>query len=91
MNETKEILNELEDSILEFYNTCESKTQIENIIELYKNDEKFYNFVQKKLLINKISISYLQRLYNDYNNEHETENIVNDYDYITKVNTTRWI
>ena len=43
--------------------------------------------MQKNFLVGKISVSYLLRLFNDY----DDDNVVDDYDYITSVNTTRWI
>ena len=45
------------------------------------------DYIQKNFLVKKISVSYLLRLYND----HDSDNIVDEYDYITSVSTTRWI
>lgn len=75
------------DTILNFYNSCDCKERIFDFINLYINDKNFYNFVQKNFLVKKISDSYLIRLYNDY----DSDSIVDEYDYITSVSTTRWI
>lgn len=75
------------DTILNFYNSCDCKEKIFDFINLYINDKNFYNFVQKNFLVKKISDSYLIRLYNDY----DSDSIVDEYDYITSVSTTRWI
>ncbi len=77
----------ISDTIINFYNSCDCKSEIDDIISLYMNDKKFFEFVQKNFLVKKISVSYLLRLFNDY----DTDNIVDEYDYITSVNTTRWI
>ena len=68
----------ISDSIVNFY--INNKAD-EKFIEKYISDNRFQKFVKK------ISIPYLMRLYNDY----DSDNIVNEYDYITSVNTTRWI
>lgn len=75
------------DTILNFYNSCDCKERIFDFINLYINDKNFYNFVQKNFLVKKISDSYLIRLYNDY----DSDSIVDEYDYITSISTTRWI
>jgi hypothetical protein len=77
----------ISDTIINFYNSCECKSEIDDIIKLYVSDKKFFEFVQKNFLVKKISVSYLLRLFNDY----DSDNIVDEYDYITSVNTTRWI
>lgn len=77
----------ISDIIINFYNSCDCKSEIDDIIKLYISDKKFFEFVQKNFLVKKISVSYLLRLYNDY----DSDNIVDEYDYITSVNTTRWI
>ena len=77
----------ISDTIINFYNSCECKSEIDDIVKLYVSDKKFFEFVQKNFLVKKISVSYLLRLYNDY----DSDNIVDEYDYITSVNTTRWI
>lgn len=74
------------DTIVNFcMNACGES--IQPFIDKYMNDKKFFHFIQKNFLVNKISVSYLLRLYNDY----EDDNVVDEYDYITSVNTTRWI
>ena len=75
------------DTILNFYNSCDCKERIFDFINLYINDKNFYNFVQKNFLVKKISDSYLIRLYNDY----DSDSIVDEYDYITSISTTRRI
>ena len=77
----------ISETIMNFYESSNEKEKIEQVIEKYINNKKFFEFVQKNFLINKISESYLTRLYNDF----EEDNIVDEYDYITSVNTTRWI
>ena len=77
----------ISDTIINFYNSCDCKSEIDDIINLYISDKKFFDFVQKNFLVKKISVSYLLRLFNDY----DSDNIVDEYDYITNVNTTRWI
>lgn len=77
----------ISDTIINFYNNCDDKESIQDIIERYVSDKKFYEFIQKNCLVNKVSVSYLLRLFNDY----DDDNVVDDYDYITSVNTTRWI
>ena len=77
----------ISETIMNFYANSNEKEKIEQVIEKYINNKKFFEFVQKNFLINKISELYLIRLYNDF----EEDNIVDEYDYITSVNTTRWI
>ena len=77
----------ISDTIINFYNSCDCKSEIDDIIKLYVSDKKFFEFVQKNFLVKKISVSYLLRLFNDY----DSDSIVDEYDYITSVNTTRWI
>lgn len=77
----------ISDTIMNFYNSCECKGEIQDIINLYISDKKFFDFVQKNFLVKKVSVSYLLRLYQDY----DSDNIIDEYDYITSVNTTRWI
>lgn len=77
----------ISDTIINFYNSCDCKDEIHDIIMMYVSDEKFFNFVQKNFLVKKISVSYLNRLFNDY----DSDNFIDEYDYITSVNTTRWI
>lgn len=69
------------------YQTEFNKEAIQKFVDRYINDAKFYEYIQKNFLINKISESYLTRLYNDY----DEDNIIDEYDYIATVNTTRWI
>lgn len=76
----------ISDTIMNFCETID-KEEINKFVNKYINDSKFYEYIQKNFLVNKISESYLIRLYNDY----EENNIVEEYDYITSVNTTRWI
>lgn len=75
----------ISDSIVNFY--INNKAD-EKFIEKYISDNRFQKFVKKNFLMNKISDKYLTRLYNDYNDE---DDIIDEYDYITSVNTTRWI
>ena len=75
------------DKIIEFYNLCENKENIESFINMYINNKKFYDFVQKNILINRISEDYLVRLYNDF----DDDSIIEEIDNITSVNVTRWI
>jgi hypothetical protein len=77
----------ISDTIINFYNSCDCKTEIADVIKLYVSDKKFFDYIQKNFLVKKISVSYLLRLYNDY----DSDNIVDEYDYITSVSTTRWI
>lgn len=77
----------ISDTIISFYNSCECKSEIYDIVNMYVSDNKFFDFIQRNFLVNKISVSYLVRLYNDY----DSDNVIDDYDYITSVNTTRWI
>ena len=77
----------ISDTIINFYNNCDCKNEIANIVNLYVSDTKFFDYIQKNFLVKKISVSYLLRLYNDY----DSDNIVDEYDYITSVSTTRWI
>jgi len=77
----------ISETIISFYNNCDKKEEIQDIVERYVGDKKFFEYVQKNFLVKKISISYLLRIFNDY----DDDNVVDDYDYITSVNTTRWI
>ena len=77
----------ISDTIINFYNTCDCRSEIFDIVNLYTSDKKFFDYIQKNFLVQKISVSYLLRLYNDY----DSDNIVDEYDYITSVSTTRWI
>lgn len=77
----------ISDTIINFYNSCECSDKIKDFVDLYVSDKKFFDFIQKNFLINKISVDYLIRLYNDY----DEDNVVDDYDYISRVTTTRWI
>ncbi len=77
----------ISDTIINFYNSCECKSEIRDIVLMYVNDKKFYDYIQRNFLVNKVSTSYLLRLFNDY----DEDNVVDEYDYITSVNTTRWI
>lgn len=77
----------ISDTIINFYNTCDCKDQLVDIVNLYISDKKFFQYIQKNFLVTKMSVSYLLRLFNDY----DSDNIVDEYDYITSVNTTRWI
>ena len=77
----------ISDTIINFYNNCDCKSEITDIVNLYVNDKSFFDYIQKNFLVKKISLSYLLRLYNDY----DSDNIVDEYDYITSVSTTRWI
>lgn len=75
------------DTIINFYNSCDCKEQLDEFINLYISDKLFFDYIQKNFLVKKVSESYLLRLYNDY----DCDNVVDEYDYITSVNTTRWI
>ncbi len=77
----------ISETLLGFYDSCDRKSEIKKIIDLYISDKVFFNYIQKNFLVNRVSIEYLIRLYNDF----DTDNIVDEYDYITNVNTTRWI
>lgn len=77
----------ISDTIINFYNSCDCKNEIVDIVKLYVSDKKFFDYIQKNFLVKKVSVSYLLRLYNDY----DFDNIVDEYDYITSVSTTRWI
>lgn len=77
----------ISDTIINFYNSCDCKKEIVDIVKLYVSDKKFFDYIQKNFLVKKVSVSYLLRLYNDY----DFDNIVDEYDYITSVSTTRWI
>lgn len=75
------------ESIVNFYNNLDNNNMIKDFVDLYINDKKFFDFVQKNFLIGKLSIDYLLRLFNDY----DDDSIIDDYDEINYVNTTRWI
>lgn len=77
----------ISETIINFYTNLKEKETIEPVIERYINNRRFFEFIQKNFLINKICESYLLRLYNDF----DEDNVVDEYDYITSVNTTRWI
>lgn len=77
----------ISDTIFNFYNSCDCKDEIFEFINLYVSDKRFYQYVQRNFLVKKISYSYLMRLFNDY----DSDNIIDEYDYITSVSTTRWI
>lgn len=77
----------ISDTIFNFYNSCDCKDEIFEFINLYVSDKRFYQYVQRNFLVKKISCSYLMRLFNDY----DSDNIIDEYDYITSVSTTRWI
>ena len=77
----------ISDTIINFYNSCDCKDDIKGFIDLYVSDKRFYEFIQKNFLINKISVPYLVRLFNDY----DEDSVIDDYDYISRVTTTRWI
>lgn len=77
----------ISDTIITFYNSYSNKDEIKDIINLYINDSSFFQFVQKNFLVKNMSASYLRRLYNDY----DSNDIVDELDIITSVNTTRWI
>ena len=77
----------ISDTIITFYNSYSNKDEIKDIINLYINDSCFFQFVQKNFLVKNMSASYLRRLYNDY----DSNDIVDELDIITSVNTTRWI
>lgn len=77
----------ISETIINFYINEIEKEKIEPFIKRYISNKKFFDFIQKNFLINKISESYLSRLYNDF----DEDNIIDEYDYITSVNTTRWI
>lgn len=74
------------DSIINFCISI-NDDDIQPFIDRYINDKKFFDFVQKNFLINKLCVDYLLRLYNDF----EDDNVIDEYDYITSVDTTRWI
>lgn len=75
------------ESIVNFYNNVDDNSRITDFINLYINDKKFFDFVQKNFLIGKLSIDYLVRLFNDF----DDDSIIDDYDEIKYVNMTRWI
>lgn len=77
----------ISDKIINFYELCDNKSEIDLFIDLYISDKKFYDYVQKNILIKKISVEYLVRLYNDY----DDDSIIDEIDNITSVNVTRWI
>lgn len=74
----------ISDAIINSYLNNEAS---EGFTEKYMNDEKFQEYVKKNCLIKKINEKYLDRLYNDY----EDDKVVEEYDYITSINPTRWI
>ena len=74
------------DSIINCCNSFPNDEELNKFLNLYKSDKRFYDYIQKNLLINKIDYLYLLRLLNDY----DSTSIVDDYDTIV-VTTTRWI
>ena len=74
----------ISDAIINSYLNNEAS---EEFTKKYINEEKFREYIQKNCLVKKINKEYLNRLYNDY----EEDKIVEEYDYITSVNPTRWI
>ena len=74
----------ISDAIINSYLNNEASGEF---TEKYMNDEKFQEYVKKNCLIKKINEKYLDRLYNDY----EDDKVVEEYDYITSINPTRWI
>lgn len=74
----------ISDAIINFYSNNKADLKF---IKKYLNDLKFQEYIKKNCLIKKISEKYLMRLYNDY----DEDNIVEEYDYITSINPTRWI
>ena len=77
----------ISDAIITSYLNNEAS---EEFIEKYINDLKFQRYIKKNCLIKKINKDYLNRLYNDYHSEDD-EDVVEEYNYITSVNPTRWI
>ena len=82
-----EDIDMVSESIVNFYNNVDDNSRITDFINLYINDNKFFDFVQKNFLIGKLSIDYLVRLFNDF----DDDSIIDDYDEIKYVNMTRWI
>lgn len=78
----------ISDAIICFYNSLSDfeRENLKKVIDLYINNKDFYMFLQKNVLIKKINVDYLIRLYNDF----DSDNLVDSYDTIV-VNTTRWI
>lgn len=74
----------ISDAIINYYLNNNANKEF---VEKYINDEKFQQYIKKNCLIKKISEKYLNRLYNDY----EEDKVVEEYDYITSINPTRWI
>lgn len=71
-----------------FYNyNGEDKSELEKTIIKYIEDECFFKYVQKNILINKINHETLIKIYSDY----EGEDLIENLDMITKVTTTKWI
>ena len=77
----------ISDSIINFYKSLSDHSILDFFIKLYISDKNFFNFIQKNFLINKIDSSYLLRLYNDY----EEDYLIDSYDSVDRVTTTRWI
>lgn len=77
------------DTIITFINSLSTEEikKVDKFMNLYINDSRFFDFIKKNFLINKISVDYLIRLLNDY----DEDTLVDDYDQITSVNITRWI
>ena len=77
----------ISDTIISFYESLSDRSMLDGFINLYISDKKFFNFIQKNFLINKIDSSYLLRLFNDY----EEDRFIDEYDCVDRVTTTRWI
>ena len=77
----------ISDTIISFYESLSDRSMLDSFINLYISDKKFFNFIQKNFLINKIDSSYLLRLFNDY----EEDRFIDEYDCVDRVTTTRWI
>ena len=75
------------DAIINFYESLADRSILDGFINLYISDKKFFDFIQKNFLISKIDSSYLLRLFNDY----EEDYIIDEYDCVDRVTTTRWI
>lgn len=76
----------ISDIIFNFYNSC-NDNRLDYFVGLYINNKKFFEYIQRNFLINKISVNYILRLLNEYDDDF----IVEEDDLITSVNTTRWI
>ena len=76
----------ISDTIINFCKNNKNEV-IQKFIERYINEKRFFEYIQKNFLINKINESYIIRLYNDY----DEDSTIDEYDYIEPVNTTRWL